>query len=133
MIRPESGRQVFIWIEDRQESLTLSLVQQSRRGTLRVIGREKDLVPMNRTALSIAKARRTGTQFAGDLCNTNIYDPGAKQSLREVERIFAEQMGWAAEVSIDYIVAGLPCGVLGKSSDLLPSRSPTAWRAGRMR
>jgi betaine-homocysteine S-methyltransferase len=62
---------------------------------------------MNRAALSIAKsvARRTGTLFAGDLCNTNIYDPGDKSSLKEVERIFAEQVGWAVEAGVDYFVA----------------------------
>ena len=32
---------------------------------------------MNRAALDIAKsvARKTGTLFAGDICNTNVYDP----------------------------------------------------------
>src|SRR5215469_5878953 len=50
------------------------------REKLRVIGREKDLAPMNATALRIARkvARETGTLFAGDICNTNIYDPADK-------------------------------------------------------
>jgi betaine-homocysteine S-methyltransferase len=76
------------------------------REKLRVIGREKDLVPMNRAALRIAKsvARRTGTLFAGDLCNTNIYDPADPASLKEIERIFAEQVGWAADAGVDYFV-----------------------------
>jgi betaine-homocysteine S-methyltransferase len=62
---------------------------------------------MNRAALNIAKkvARKTHTLFAGDICNTNIYDPADKQALREVERIFAEQVGWAADAGVDYIVA----------------------------
>src|SRR3979411_527274 len=74
---------------------------------LRVIGREKDLVPMNRTALKIAKkvARKTHTLFAGDICNTNIYDPNDKKSIKEVARIFEEQVGWAADAGVDYIVA----------------------------
>src|SRR6202040_4461628 len=70
--------------------VTQALTYYVHREKLRVIGREKDLVPMNRAALKIAKsvARRTGTLFAGDLCNTNIYDPADQASLREVERIF---------------------------------------------
>src|SRR5271156_4658680 len=42
------------------------------RAKLRLIGREKDLEPMNRTALKIAKkvARDTGTLVAGNICNT---------------------------------------------------------------
>jgi methionine synthase I (cobalamin-dependent) len=62
---------------------------------------------MNRAALGIAKrvARRTGTLFAGDLCNTNIYDPADSKAIREVERIFDEQVSWAVEAGVDYFVA----------------------------
>jgi betaine-homocysteine S-methyltransferase len=77
------------------------------REKLRVIGREKDLAPMNATALRIARkvARETGTLFAGDICNTNIYDPADKASLKDAARIFEEQVGWAADAGVDYIVA----------------------------
>ena len=77
------------------------------REKLRVIGREKDLKPMNDVALKIAKkvARETGTLFAGDICNTNIFDPADKANLKEVARIFEEQVGWAAGAGVDYIVA----------------------------
>jgi betaine-homocysteine S-methyltransferase len=87
--------------------VTQALTYYVHREKLRVIGREKDLVPMNRTALKIAKkvARETGTLFAGDICNTNIYDPADRKALKEVERIFAEQVGWAADAGVDYIVA----------------------------
>jgi len=50
-------------------------------------------------------ARKTHTLFAGDICNTNIYDPNDKKSLKEVARIFEEQVGWAADAGVDYIVA----------------------------
>jgi betaine-homocysteine S-methyltransferase len=87
--------------------VTQALTYYVHREKLRVIGREKDLESMNRTALRIAKkvARRTGTLFAGDICNTNVYDPADPKALREVERIFAEQVGWAADAGVDYIVA----------------------------
>lgn len=87
--------------------VTQALTYYVHREKLRVIGREKDLVPMNRTALRIAKkvARATGTLFAGDICNTNIYDPADPKALKEVARIFEEQVGWAADAGVDYIVA----------------------------
>jgi betaine-homocysteine S-methyltransferase len=87
--------------------VTQALTYYVHREKLRVIGREKDLVPMNRIALKIARkvARQTGTLFAGDLCNTNIYDPAEPKSLKEVARIFEEQVGWAADAGVDYIVA----------------------------
>jgi len=87
--------------------VTQALTYYVHREKLRVIGREKDLLRMNRIALGIAKkvARETGTLFAGDICNTNIYDPTDKKALRDVEKIFAEQVGWAAEAGVDFIVA----------------------------
>ena len=87
--------------------VTQALTYYVHREKLRVIGREKDLEPMNRAALKIAKkvARDTGTLFCGDICNTNIYDPGDPSAKKQVERIFAEQVGWAADAGVDFIVA----------------------------
>jgi betaine-homocysteine S-methyltransferase len=87
--------------------VTQALTYYVHREKLRLIGREKDLAPMNRAALRIAKkvARETGTLFAGDICNTNIYDPNDPQAIKEVERIFEEQVGWAVEAGVDYFVA----------------------------
>jgi betaine-homocysteine S-methyltransferase len=104
---PEVVEQLHLDFVHAGSDVTQALTYYVHREKLRVIGREKDLVPMNRAALRIAKsvARRTGTLFAGDLCNTNIYDPADKSSLKEVERIFAEQVGWAVEAGVDYFVA----------------------------
>ncbi|HET9331403.1 MAG TPA: homocysteine S-methyltransferase family protein [Steroidobacteraceae bacterium] len=104
---PEVVEQLHLDFVRAGSDVTQALTYYVHREKLRVIGREKDLVPMNRAALRIAKsvARRTGTLFAGDICNTNIYDPADKASLKEVERIFAEQVGWAVEAGVDYFVA----------------------------
>jgi betaine-homocysteine S-methyltransferase len=104
---PEVVEQLHMDFVHAGSDVTQALTYYVHREKLRVIGREKDLVPMNQAALSIAKAvaRRTGTLFAGDLCNTNIYEPGDRKSLREVERIFAEQVGWAVDAGVDYFVA----------------------------
>ena len=104
---PEVVEQLHMDFVHAGSDVTEALTYYVHREKLRVIGREKDLVPMNRAALGIAKrvARRTGTLFAGDLCNTNIYDPEDQSSLRQVERIFAEQVGWAVEAGVDYFVA----------------------------
>src|SRR5215470_4852865 len=104
---PEVVEQLHLDFVHAGSDVTQALTYYVHREKLRVIGREKDLVPMNKAALAIAKsvARRTGTLFAGDLCNTNIYDPADKASHREVERIFAEQVGWAEDAGVDYFVA----------------------------
>jgi betaine-homocysteine S-methyltransferase len=104
---PEVVEQLHMDFVHAGSDVTQALTYYVHREKLRVIGREKDLVPMNRAALAIAKkvARKTGTLFAGDICNTNIYDPNDRKSIKEVERIFAEQVGWAADAGVDYIVA----------------------------
>jgi betaine-homocysteine S-methyltransferase len=104
---PEVVEQLHLDFVHAGSDVTQALTYYVHREKLRVIGREKDLVPMNRAALRIAKsvARKTGTLFAGDLCNTNIYDPADKSSIKEVERIFDEQVGWAVEAGVDYFVA----------------------------
>ena len=104
---PEVVEQLHMDFVHAGSDVTQALTYYVHREKLRVIGREKDLVPMNRAALGIAKrvARRTGTLFAGDLCNTNIYDPADSKAIKEVERIFDEQVGWAVEAGVDYFVA----------------------------
>ncbi|MDQ3867261.1 MAG: homocysteine S-methyltransferase family protein [Actinomycetota bacterium] len=79
----------------------------AHREKLRIIGREADLEPINRQALSLAKevAEETGTLFAGDICNTNVYDPDDRESEREVRGMFEEQVGWAADAGAEFVIA----------------------------
>ncbi|HKR69743.1 MAG TPA: homocysteine S-methyltransferase family protein [Streptosporangiaceae bacterium] len=76
------------------------------REKLRVIGKEDVLEPLNRQALAIASkvARETGTLLAGNICNTNVYEPepGAERAVRAA---FDEQVSWAAEAGVDFIIA----------------------------
>jgi betaine-homocysteine S-methyltransferase len=60
---------------------------------------------MNRQALTIAKdvARETGTLFAGDICNTNVF-VGDDSSRKTVRAMFEEQVGWAVEAGVDFII-----------------------------
>ena len=76
------------------------------RAKLRVIGKEDILEPLNRQALSIAAevARETGTLLAGNLCNTNVYEPGTPAA-REAREAFEEQVAWAADAGADFVIA----------------------------
>ena len=53
------------------------------REKLRIIGKEELLEPLNRQALMLAKevADETGTLVAGDICNTNVFEPDDDLSL----------------------------------------------------
>jgi betaine-homocysteine S-methyltransferase len=78
----------------------------AHRAKLKIVGRERDLERINRTALRLAKkvARETGTLLAGDICNTSIYGPDDPKSHRQARRIFDEQVGWAVDAGVDFIV-----------------------------
>ena len=79
----------------------------AHRAKLRLIGREKDLEPMNRCALKIGKkvAKDTGALLAGNICNTTTYvadDPATHKASR---KMFDEQIGWAVDAGADFIIA----------------------------
>src|SRR5258705_2970009 len=83
-----------------------ALTYYAHREKLRVIGRENDLEPINRRALEIAKAVavESGALLAGNICNTNIFDPNESASRGIVRAIFEEQVQWAVDAGVDYIV-----------------------------
>jgi methionine synthase I (cobalamin-dependent) len=78
----------------------------AHREKLRLIGREDELEEINRQALRIAAgvAEESGALFAGDVCNTNVYDPGDPESAATVRGMFEEQVGWAVDTGVDFII-----------------------------
>ncbi len=81
------------------------------REKLRVIGKEDLLEPLNRNALKIAKdvARESGALFAGNICNTNIWEPDNKKTHDAARAMFEEQVGWAVEAGADFIIGETFC------------------------
>ncbi len=77
----------------------------AHREKLRLIGKEDQLEAMNRQALRLAKqvAAETGTLFAGNVCNTNVFT-GDDASARAVRAMFTEQVGWAVEAGADFVI-----------------------------
>ncbi|MEO7261392.1 MAG: homocysteine S-methyltransferase family protein [Jatrophihabitantaceae bacterium] len=78
----------------------------AHREKLRLIGKEDLLERLNRDALQIAKevARETDALFAGDICNTNVYESGNAASADQVRAMFTEQVGWAVEAGADFVI-----------------------------
>lgn len=78
----------------------------AHREKMRIVGKEHLLEDLNREALRIAKevAAETGSLFAGDICNTNVYFED-EESSRVVRAMFEEQVGWAADAGVDYVIA----------------------------
>jgi betaine-homocysteine S-methyltransferase len=83
-----------------------ALTYYAHREKLKVIGREADLEPINRRALELAKTVATDTSalFAGDICNTNVFDPADPASHMAVRKMFEEQVRWAVDAGVDFVV-----------------------------
>ncbi len=79
----------------------------AHREKLRIIGREGDLEAMNTQALAIAKevAAESGSLLAGDVCNTNVFVPEDAAAKATVRAMFEEQVGWADQAGVDFVIA----------------------------
>ena len=79
----------------------------ANRDKLKIMGREDDLEEMNRTALTLAKevAREGDALFAGNICNTNVFLPDDAESKKIARAMFEEQVGWAIDAGVDFIIA----------------------------
>jgi betaine-homocysteine S-methyltransferase len=103
---PEAVTQLHRDFVHAGSDVVQALTYYAHREKLRVIGREKDLEPINRRALAIAKqvAGETGALLAGGICNTNVYDPKDPASHAAVRAMFEEQVAWAADAGVDFII-----------------------------
>jgi len=104
---PEVVKQLHYDFVHAGSDVVLTFTYYAHREKLRLIGREEDLEKINRTALRIARnvARDTKTLFAGNICNTNIYNNNDKKSAEECLAMFDEQVRWAKEEGADFVVA----------------------------
>jgi len=80
------------------------------REKLRIIGKEHLLEPMQKNALKIAKDaakefKDLDLMVCGDVANTNIFDPNDKNSFKECQKMYEEQVLWAKEAGVDFVVA----------------------------
>ncbi|MFY0405425.1 homocysteine S-methyltransferase family protein [Solicola sp. PLA-1-18] len=77
------------------------------REKMRVIGKEELLEPLNRAALRIARQVADacpGDLVAGNISNTNMWDPSDPTAQTEVRGMFTEMVGWAVEEGADLII-----------------------------
>ena len=85
----------------------VALTYYAHRGKLRQVGRESELETMNRQAVRLARqvAAEGGALVAGNVCNTWAYDPDDAATGRAVRAMYAEQLGWAVEEGIDFVIS----------------------------
>lgn len=104
---PEAVEQLHREFARCGSDVQLAFTYYAHRDKLRTIGRENDLEKINRQALAIAKkvARETDALFAGNICNTGVYNSSDPASHDEVRRQYTEQVQWASDAGVDYVVA----------------------------
>jgi betaine-homocysteine S-methyltransferase len=86
----------------------VALTYYAHREKLKDVGRENDLERMNRQAVRLANevAREGDALVAGNICNTWAYDPqNIAESSKVVRAMYEEQLSWAVEEGIDFVIA----------------------------
>jgi betaine-homocysteine S-methyltransferase len=86
----------------------VALTYYAHRDKLKVVGRDGDLEEMNRTAVRMANtvAAEGGALVAANISNTWSYDPAdAARTGAAVRAQYEEQLTWAAEEGVDFVIA----------------------------
>jgi betaine-homocysteine S-methyltransferase len=105
---PDALRQLHREFLRAGSDVMVALTYYAHRDKLRGVGRAGDLEEMNRQAVRIANeiAAEGGALVAGNICNTWAYDPSAPEASGAVVRAqYEEQLGWAAQEGVDFVIA----------------------------
>jgi len=89
----------------------VAFTYNGHREKMRIIGKEDLLEPLNRAALQIANEIAAdvpeGSEpnlVAGNISNSNIWDPDDSGSRQTVREMFTEMVGWGVDEGVDYFI-----------------------------
>jgi betaine-homocysteine S-methyltransferase len=105
---PDALRQLHREFLRAGSDVMVALTYYAHRDKLKDVGRDGELEEMNRQAVRIANeiAAEGDALVAGNICNTWSYDPEDPQVSGAVVRAqYEEQLGWAVEEGIDFVIA----------------------------
>ena len=104
---PDALRALHVDYQRAGSDIVEAFTYNGHREKMRVIGKEDLLEPLNRAALQVAREvadTRPGNLMAGNISNTNIWDPADQDRQDEVRGMFEEMVGWAVEGGADLII-----------------------------
>jgi betaine-homocysteine S-methyltransferase len=104
---PDALRALHVDFQRAGSDVVEAFTYNGHREKMRVIGKEDLLEPLNRAALQIAREvadAEPGNLMAGNISNSNIWDPADAERQREVRGMFEEMVGWAVEGGADLII-----------------------------
>jgi betaine-homocysteine S-methyltransferase len=105
---PDALRQLHREFLRAGSDVMVALTYYAHRDKLKDVGRGDDLEAMNRAAVRIANeiAAEGGALVAGNICNTWSFDPEDPVASGAVVRAqYEEQLAWAAEEGVDFVIA----------------------------
>ncbi len=105
---PDAVRELHSEFLRAGSDVIVACTYYGHRSKLKSIGKEDRLEELNNKSLALAKdvAQKSDALVAGNLSNTWEYDPGnPEQSAETVRSIFREQVNWAANAKVDFVIA----------------------------
>jgi len=110
---PEVLKQVTTDFLRAGSDIALAFTYNGHREKMRLIDQEHLLEPLNRAAMTIARqaadeqrvAQGRDIYVAGNISNSNIFDPADESSKIAVRQMYREMIGWAKQEGADLIVA----------------------------
>lgn len=105
---PEALKQVYRDYMNAGSDVVLAFTYNAHREKMRIIGKEELLEPLNRNAIKLAKevAKEHPSEealVAGNISNTNLFNPDDPGSKEKVRAIFNEMVSWCKDEGVDYI------------------------------
>lgn len=105
---PEAVKQLHEEFVRAGSDVVVACTYYGHRSKLKAVGRQDQLETLNRNSIEMAKqaAAMTGAWVAGNLSNTwefDLADPGRTGEV--VRSIFREQVEWASEGRVDFVIA----------------------------
>lgn len=104
---PESVKELHREFARCGSDIIEAFTYYGHREKLRLIGEEDKLEKLNRVGCRLAREvadEFPGTLVAGNVSNSTIWDPENKQSQKIVEDNLREQIQWAKEEGVDFII-----------------------------
>ena len=107
LLRPDALEALHRDFQHAGSDVVQAFTYNGHREKMRVIGKEELLEPLNRAALRIARRvadEQDGNLMAGNISNSNIWDPQDPAAQQQVRDMFDEMVQWAVEEGADFII-----------------------------
>jgi len=108
---PDALRNIHKDFQHAGSEIVEAFTYNGHREKMRIIGKEELLEPLNRAALQNAKQVADdvlpGSEpnlMAGNISNSNIWNPEDHKSQNEVRSMFREMIGWALDEGADLVI-----------------------------